>query len=467
MKNLLRLNNHRGYALLSIFFLFLGFSSTSYGALKEGQSCDEIDQIYKSETYLRAEPQLIYAPISYETAFYRGKDPEPISYDLETKLEVSEFKCKRVRGLVDGKWGSSTRLVLHDKYISTGNKTVYIDFRFLDTLPLAGERDEVELLVRYVFPEQILVVQDPRSAGPHIKSEDLTHAVLKKGGKGRGDLSNSHFFAVRRAKDWGANYDSFNVRARLERKQSNLGKNASVVRVKEYESNLKNRARSMSLNVSSPLVKSNQGKDLGRPVLHLKFTTANGRVVRPIGSVGGVQTHQLQFNKHGHAQVPVSFNPKATNVTYSISFKNSPYFTNTASTEKSVVLEPYVKPAPVQHAKCRKGAATDPDGDGYGYEKGKTCLVYGHPICDKGAASDPDGDGFGWENNATCVVINKSTPNPNPHPYCVRGSNSDPDGDGYGWENNATCIVKDSKADKARSSRRPNQREKNSPPRRR
>ncbi|OED37251.1 hypothetical protein AB833_24155 [Chromatiales bacterium (ex Bugula neritina AB1)] len=51
--------------------------------------------------------------------------------------------------------------------------------------------------------------------------------------------------------------------------------------------------------------------------------------------------------------------------------------------------------------------AIDPDGDGWGWENGKSCkigeLKPAHPDC-QSPNSDPDGDGFGWENNATCKV---------------------------------------------------------------
>lgn len=51
------------------------------------------------------------------------------------------------------------------------------------------------------------------------------------------------------------------------------------------------------------------------------------------------------------------------------------------------------------------------------------------PTCSS-AASDPDGDGWGWENNQSCKVA----------PTCASAA-SDPDGDGWGWENNQSCMV--------------------------
>ncbi|WP_299536247.1 cellulase family glycosylhydrolase, partial [uncultured Streptomyces sp.] len=77
----------------------------------------------------------------------------------------------------------------------------------------------------------------------------------------------------------------------------------------------------------------------------------------------------------------------------------------------------------------------------------------GYPYCVSGA-SDPDGDGWGWENNRSCVVRGSSADTgnggsgtaPNGYPYCVSGA-SDPDGDGWGWENNRSCVVRGSSAD--------------------
>ena len=140
--------------------------------------------------------------------------------------------------------------------------------------------------------------------------------------------------------------------------------------------------------------------------------------------------------------------------------------------------------------------ASDPDGDGFGWEQNASCLVGssdtgtpqpdaspespttptpdttiteptrtdnagGIPIC-MDPASDPDGDGFGWEQNASCLVSSSEPANPQPDaspesptaatpddtptaaspafPTCVSDA-SDPDGDGFGWEDGATCIV--------------------------
>ena len=113
-----------------------------------------------------------------------------------------------------------------------------------------------------------------------------------------------------------------------------------------------------------------------------------------------------------------------------------------------------------------QSAASDPDGDGFGWENNATCLVSsetpqtpqsqptpsapGLPAC-LSAASDSDGDGFGWENNASCLVANTSAPdtggsnsggtNTGGTIFC-ESAESDPDGDGWGWENSQSCLVR-------------------------
>jgi mannan endo-1,4-beta-mannosidase len=72
-------------------------------------------------------------------------------------------------------------------------------------------------------------------------------------------------------------------------------------------------------------------------------------------------------------------------------------------------------------------AASDPDGDGWGWENNQSCKVVPHCAS---ASSDPDGDGWGWENNQSCKVA----------PDCANAA-SNPDGDGWGWENNQTCKI--------------------------
>ncbi|WP_307128410.1 cellulase family glycosylhydrolase [Streptomyces sp. B1I3] len=76
----------------------------------------------------------------------------------------------------------------------------------------------------------------------------------------------------------------------------------------------------------------------------------------------------------------------------------------------------------------------------------------GYPYCASGS-SDPDGDGWGWESSRSCVVRGSAADAagnggtaPNGYPYCASGS-SDPDGDGWGWESSRSCVVRGSAAD--------------------
>ncbi len=132
---------------------------------------------------------------------------------------------------------------------------------------------------------------------------------------------------------------------------------------------------------------------------------------------------------------------------------------------------------------------SDPDGDGYGFENGRSCLVppeaapqtlsvtistddantdvdsplpRSQDYC-LSAESDPDGDGYGYENFATCLIAPAAetsseitTPQARQQsdndvesqsvtttlPEC-QSADSDPDGDGYGYENYSTCLAID------------------------
>ena len=61
-----------------------------------------------------------------------------------------------------------------------------------------------------------------------------------------------------------------------------------------------------------------------------------------------------------------------------------------------------------------------------------------YPAC-ASAASDPDGDGWGWENGQSCQVVAGSG-GATTYPTCASAA-SDPDGDGWGWENGQSCQV--------------------------
>jgi len=62
-----------------------------------------------------------------------------------------------------------------------------------------------------------------------------------------------------------------------------------------------------------------------------------------------------------------------------------------------------------------------------------------YPFC-MSPASDPDGDGWGWEYNRSCIVYRAPGFGGITYPTCANAA-SDPDGDGWGWENNRSCMV--------------------------
>ncbi len=66
-----------------------------------------------------------------------------------------------------------------------------------------------------------------------------------------------------------------------------------------------------------------------------------------------------------------------------------------------------------------------------------SAFAQSYPTC-ASSASDPDGDGWGWENNRSCKVATGG--NSGGYPNCASAA-SDPDGDGWGWENNQSCRV--------------------------
>ena len=130
-------------------------------------------------------------------------------------------------------------------------------------------------------------------------------------------------------------------------------------------------------------------------------------------------------------------------------------------------------------------SASDPDGDGFGFENNQSCIVDSDAgtdptdpagqtpavpapaaastpefaICSS-SDSDPDGDGFGFENNQSCIVdsdagtdptdpagqtpaVPATAPANTPEFAICSSSDSDPDGDGFGFENNQSCIMDD------------------------
>lgn len=93
---------------------------------------------------------------------------------------------------------------------------------------------------------------------------------------------------------------------------------------------------------------------------------------------------------------------------------------------------------------------SDPDGDGWGWEHGASCIVASdYPVAEynwcNGANADPDGDGWGWENNATCIVPLTTGLTETATPACTSNT-SDSDGDGRGWEDGQSCASTDTNA---------------------
>jgi len=112
--------------------------------------------------------------------------------------------------------------------------------------------------------------------------------------------------------------------------------------------------------------------------------------------------------------------------------------------------------APNAHAMlpvCLNGAASDSDGDGYGWENNDSCIVDG-AVSSSNSGSNSGSNSSSNSSSDTCLVTGgssagASSPASSPaassssssgHPSCVSAS-SDPDGDGFGWENNDTCLV--------------------------
>ena len=107
--------------------------------------------------------------------------------------------------------------------------------------------------------------------------------------------------------------------------------------------------------------------------------------------------------------------------------------------------------ASAQSAPQCSSAATDPDGDGWGYEHGRSCrtpttsagdrtVQSTHPSCT--AAAINNGGGWGWENNRSCrYTASSSAPSgtaTSSRPVCTSAAINN--GDGWGWENNQPCV---------------------------
>ncbi len=113
-------------------------------------------------------------------------------------------------------------------------------------------------------------------------------------------------------------------------------------------------------------------------------------------------------------------------------------------------------------------AITDIDGDGWGYEFGRSCkFSAGYPTCSSTAvvngswgfengksckvksntstrpvctaAAVNNGNGWGWENNQSCRITTDSNGNTGTSKYPTCSSSAKNNGNGWGWDNNKTC----------------------------
>lgn len=81
----------------------------------------------------------------------------------------------------------------------------------------------------------------------------------------------------------------------------------------------------------------------------------------------------------------------------------------------------FAAPVPI----CQS-AATDSDGDGWGYEGGRSCRVVS--VC-----TDTDGDGWGWDGTSSCVMSDFYSK------FYLPSRCTDTDGDGWGWDGYRSC----------------------------
>lgn len=91
----------------------------------------------------------------------------------------------------------------------------------------------------------------------------------------------------------------------------------------------------------------------------------------------------------------------------------------------------------------------DPDGDGWGFANGKSCQVGSHTTSPDTSLSaslstidpcpDPDGDGWGFANGESCLASSKVITAATSVP--ASETCPDPDGDGWGFANGQSCRV--------------------------
>lgn len=81
------------------------------------------------------------------------------------------------------------------------------------------------------------------------------------------------------------------------------------------------------------------------------------------------------------------------------------------------------------------GGCVDFDGDGYGWDGQRTCLVTAGDAAQAAHCIDLDGDGWGWNGTSSCRITVPVEVDPEVG-LCV-----DSDGDGWGWNGSASCLM--------------------------
>ncbi|WP_176736370.1 glycosyl hydrolase [Oligoflexus tunisiensis] len=132
--------------------------------------------------------------------------------------------------------------------------------------------------------------------------------------------------------------------------------------------------------------------------------------------------YYIPHKKHADYQDFVRFSESASTL----------FYNDLSEMYKTAAPNPEERPEAGVYPACLS-KDSDPDGDGWGWENGRSCQWRDVSFATCTSVSvDSDGDGWGWENNQTCRVRLES------YPRCGSPS-SDPDGDGWGWENGRAC----------------------------
>jgi len=110
----------------------------------------------------------------------------------------------------------------------------------------------------------------------------------------------------------------------------------------------------------------------------------------------------------------------------------------------------YLSSTVVYAASACLDPASDPDGDGWGFENGQSCVVAPatqstssvgdgtDPHC---IDTDPPGDGWGWNGSTACQIGSTSADSNNAASGAAECIDTDPVGDGWGWDGSTSCRV--------------------------